>query len=88
MTTQMTMIVLSAPDRDDLFAELYEGDDLWAFVERGEEGLRLRIVSRDVAPVWEFDLNAAIGILESARRRFPHTTKPVRDNRLDGPLPE
>jgi hypothetical protein len=27
--SKMEIIVLSAPDREDLFAELYEGDELW-----------------------------------------------------------
>ncbi len=76
MPTSMEMIVLSAPDREDLFGEIYADDRLWAFVERSETGLRIRIVSQDVEPIWEFDLTPTIEILQAAVRRFPHVMLP------------
>jgi hypothetical protein len=76
MPTSMEMIVLSAPEREDLFAEIYADDRLWAFVERSATGLRLRIVSQYVEPIWEFDLTPTIEILQAAARSFQHTTLP------------
>ena len=69
----MKMIVLSAPEREDLFAEIYdEEDQLWAFVERRENGnLSVKIVNDRVEQIWAFDLDVVLEVLQRARNRFP-----------------
>jgi hypothetical protein len=63
----MEVIILSAPERDDLFAELWEGDALWAFVERrGNGSLSVKVVNDRIEPIWDFDLNAVLDILQRA----------------------
>ena len=66
------MIVLSAPDREDLFAEIYdEIHRLWAFVDRrGHGSLSVKIVNEHVEPIWDFDLDAVLEVLQRARNRF------------------
>jgi hypothetical protein len=68
----MQMIVLSAPEREDLFAEIYdESEQLWAFVERrGHGSLSVKIVNDRVEPIWDFDLNAVLEVLQRAQRRL------------------
>ena len=72
MAAGMSIIVLSAPERDDLFAEIYYNEELWAFVERHRDGLRIRIVSHEIEPVWELPLDGVLSILRAAKQRFSH----------------
>ncbi len=67
------MIVLSAPEREDLFAEIYDDEDrLWAFVEwRGNGNLSVKIVNARVEQIWAFDLDAVLEVLQRVRNRFP-----------------
>jgi hypothetical protein len=63
----MEVIILSAPERDDLFAELWEGDALWAFVERrGNGSLSVKIVNDRIERIWDFVVFAVLVILQRA----------------------
>jgi hypothetical protein len=67
MAGTMEMIILSAPERDDLFAEIYADDRLWAFVEPSDAGLVVKIVSTEVQPIWTFKLDDVLEVLQRAK---------------------
>jgi hypothetical protein len=75
----MEVIILSAPERDDLFAEIYdESGRLWAFVERRGNGLlSVKIVNDRVEPLWEFDLSAVLDVLQRAQHRLGAHESPL-----------
>ncbi len=67
----MEVIITSAPEREDLFAEIYDGEYLWAFVERQPNGsLSVRIVSPKVEPIWTFDLDSVLDVHQRVKSRL------------------
>ena len=88
MATGMSTIVLSAPERDDLFAEIYYNEELWAFIERYEDDLRIRIVSHEVEPVWELPLGSVLSTLRAAKRRLTPSaiSGVITDSEIPGKL--
>ena len=70
MSEHMRVVITSPPDREDLVAEIYCGDVMWAEVNRETGSLRLEIYPNPQGGPWVFDFVRAIEGVEAAKRRL------------------
>lgn len=63
--------IASVPDRDELVAEIWHGDEMVAEMQSDDkEGFVLEIYPRESGAPWLFDLRGWIAALEEAQRRL------------------
>ena len=70
MSGRLTVKIASVPDREELVAELWEGDEMWAELSHEREGqLVLEIYARSSGEPWSFAFDDAVrGLLEAKAR--------------------
>lgn len=68
----MRVVIASAPDRQELFAEIYQGSEQWAEVARDPElgSLVVTIWSPSGEERWVLDLRETIAALTDAEERL------------------
>jgi hypothetical protein len=67
----MNIVVASDPERDSVFAEIYDGDAQWAEISFDSAGaLRLRVWGAPGPHGSDMDLHQALDAIHEARRRL------------------
>lgn len=70
---KLTVQIASVPDRDNLVAELWCGDEQWGEISQETENLLLEIYPRTSGEndnVWSFDLTEIMGKLRAAQQQI------------------
>jgi hypothetical protein len=62
--------IASLPDRENLVAEILYEDVQWAEISQEKNELIIQFYSHPRKEHWEFSLDAAIQILEKAKKRL------------------
>lgn len=70
MSKNFTIIVASVPDRDNLVTEIYYNNVQWAEISKEDNKTLIQFYSYPDQDYWEFPLEEALQVLESARDRF------------------
>lgn len=74
---QITIQLASLPDRENLVAELWYGDEQWGEVSRETEKLKLELYpkpSGESGKAWTFELDEVLEKLQEARTRLTGET--------------
>ena len=83
MATKMKFVVTSAPDREDLVAEIYCGDTQWAELSREAGPFVLEIYPNPDGTPWAFELSSVLEALEQARGRLERLGAKVAPGRSE-----
>ena len=62
----MRIVIASSPEKEKVFAELYEGDDQWAELSQEHGELVLELYAREDTKPWTFRYAEVIEILKQA----------------------
>jgi hypothetical protein len=68
---ELTVNIASVPDRDDVVAEIWHGQEMMAEVSRVEAGCYIvELYPRPNGKVWEVEYDDLIRVLNSAKERL------------------
>ena len=70
MSEKMRICISSPPDRAQLVAEIFLGDEQWAELNQEGNRLSLEIYSRRSSRAWQLDLEDVLNVLVEAKKRL------------------
>jgi hypothetical protein len=81
MTEELSLTIASDTERNDLFAELWRGDEQWGEIGPGptEGSFTIEVFAPSAAPSYVFDVAELLSSVERARERLAQMQRPIED---------
>ncbi len=70
MLDNWRIVLASPPDREDVVAEIWHGNEMWAEVARERDCFSVEFYPRPSNLPWRFDLEEAVSAVQAAKNKL------------------
>ncbi|GLS78177.1 hypothetical protein [Oharaeibacter diazotrophicus] len=71
MTAKFTIVLASIPDQENVVAEIWWGDSMFAELHRGQRGeVMIEIFTASSRDTWQFEYTEMLNVIDEAKRKL------------------